>query len=341
MAKKKIEAYEGQESDLHKIVSAKWDLQETRLRLENKFHGTKNNVMIGLIERLKGDIVEICPKCHHEHKPKTAEEFLNAHVKKEVMRYPIHQWIIGQKGLSYDMAGQLVGIIENIKDFSNISKLWAYFGLAVVDVCENCGKRYYPPSERVGKILHIAQRLMDAYEARTVKEGKSDFNIRATEMVCTCREPKLIKSTQKAKKGILSDFNPRAKSLAHKVGTQFIKQGTFYRDLYDQFKAEYEQRPDLKKEIAEKKGRKVKGKNGTVVDASGTAHIHRMAMRRMEKVFLAHLWLVWRELDGLPTTKPFVIDQMKHTNFIEPPAPAAKDILAGTVLKDNSDKEVE
>lgn len=35
------------------------------------------------------------------------------------------------------------------------------------------------------------------------------------------------------------------------------------------------------------------------------AHRHNMAMRYMIKQFLADLWVVWRELEGLPVTKPY------------------------------------
>jgi hypothetical protein len=107
-----------------------------------------------------------------------------------------------------------------------------------------------------------------------------------------------------------------------KVGTQFIKQGDVYRKLYEEFRLQYEQREDLIIETTQKKGRKVKGKDGGTVETKGTAHIHRMAMRKMEKVFLSHLWLEWRKLEGLSVSMPYVIDIMKHCSYIGSPSAA-------------------
>jgi hypothetical protein len=47
-------------------------------------------------------------------------------------------------------------------------------------------------------------------------------------------------------------------------------------------------------------------------------HLHYMAMRLMIKRFLACLWLVWREMEGLPIRKPYAIDQLRHDGFVNP-----------------------
>ena len=43
-----------------------------------------------------------------------------------------------------------------------------------------------------------------------------------------------------------------------------------------------------------------------------------MAIRKMVKIFLQHYWLKCREIKGLPTGKPYAIDKLDHTTFIEP-----------------------
>lgn len=315
MTKKAIVHEKKEVINLSALITSIFDIQHTRIVLEGR---ARNLNEAGYDDHINSLV--------------NMEDDLKQLIKIQLRKqYPIHHWIIGQTGLSYDLAGQLIGTIGNINKFSNISKLWAYFGLAVIDICQECGKRYYLLEERAEKIIHISKRLMEQYENKVVKEGRADFNVRATEMVCTCAHPNLKRSTQKARSGVLSDYNPRAKTIAYKVGTQFVKQGTFYRKLYDQFKAEYEQRPDLKAEVESRKGKKTKGEGGAVVETSGTAHIHRMAMRKMEKVFLAHLWLVWRQLEGLSMTKPFVIDQLKHADMIEPPAPNKEEIQQSVI----------
>jgi hypothetical protein len=60
----------------------------------------------------------------------------------------------------------------------------------------------------------------------------------------------------------------------------------------------------------------VKDKREESSNVISEGHIHNMALRKMIKLFLAHLWLVWREEAGLPLTKPYAIDKMKHKSFI-------------------------
>jgi hypothetical protein len=49
------------------------------------------------------------------------------------------------------------------------------------------------------------------------------------------------------------------------------------------------------------------------------SHIHRMARRRMIKIFLEHLWVRWRESEGLPAGEPWVIRHGGHADYIPPP----------------------
>ena len=47
-------------------------------------------------------------------------------------------------------------------------------------------------------------------------------------------------------------------------------------------------------------------------------HIHNRALRKMIKLFQACLFLVWREVEGLPPTKPYAIDVLGHDSLIKP-----------------------
>ena len=47
-------------------------------------------------------------------------------------------------------------------------------------------------------------------------------------------------------------------------------------------------------------------------------HLDTMAVRKMIKLFLACLWLVWREAEGSPLTKPYALDRFGHDSFIDP-----------------------
>jgi len=46
--------------------------------------------------------------------------------------------------------------------------------------------------------------------------------------------------------------------------------------------------------------------------------VHYRALRKMEKMFLACLWRVWREALGLPIRKPYVAEYLNHTHIYDP-----------------------
>lgn len=103
------------------------------------------------------------------------------------------------------------------------------------------------------------------------------------------------------KRGQKINWNPKMRVLAWKIGKSFVRVGGFYRDLYLKFKDEYLQREDL---------RRGKGWRG---------HVDAMARRKTVKLFLQHLWVLWRQMEGLPITSPYVIDKLGHKNYIPPP----------------------
>lgn len=64
-----------------------------------------------------------------------------------------------------------------------------------------------------------------------------------------------------------------------------------------------------------------KDKDGKKYEPEGIiseGHIHNRALRKMIKLFQACLFLVWREAEGLPPTKPYVIEVMGHNSMIKP-----------------------
>lgn len=98
------------------------------------------------------------------------------------------------------------------------------------------------------------------------------------------------------RKGEKAAYNPQIKSLCYNIGTSFLKTNSPYRKLYDQAKQYYtETRPDWTK-----------------------SRIHFAAMRKMEKVFLAHLWQKWREAEGLPTRQEYVFEYLGHSTRYNP-----------------------
>jgi hypothetical protein len=51
-------------------------------------------------------------------------------------------------------------------------------------------------------------------------------------------------------------------------------------------------------------------------------HLDMMAMRKMISLFGIHMWAVWREADGLPAPKPWILsphaERLGHVDYIPP-----------------------
>jgi len=60
-------------------------------------------------------------------------------------------------------------------------------------------------------------------------------------------------------------------------------------------------------------GKKQEG-NGYISEG----HLHNMALRKMIKLFLACLWLKWREGLDLLVTSPYAIGKLGHNHYIKP-----------------------
>ena len=47
-------------------------------------------------------------------------------------------------------------------------------------------------------------------------------------------------------------------------------------------------------------------------------HVMNMALRKMIKLFLSHLWVVWREIENLPISKPYAQEKLGHDSYMNP-----------------------
>lgn len=93
---------------------------------------------------------------------------------------------------------------------------------------------------------------------------------------------------EKAIKGEKLHYNKRLKATCYLIAQSFLRSNSPYRRIYDEARAEYERRGWTK------------------------AHQHKAAMRKMIKIWLAHLWLVWRQLEGLPIRDPYIAADPHH-----------------------------
>jgi len=240
------------------------------------------------------------------------EKSISLLISNQIKDYPINEWLLSQKGIGPMLAGGLIGYIGDISKFDKVTSLWAYAGMGVIEICETCNKRHVQYGSKGAWIQHTAERLKeqnDKVKDKSKQKKNADFIKEAESKLCHCERPVIKRVGQRRIQGQLLDYNPEFKQLCFLIGDQFIKQRESpYRKLYDQFRLEYENRPDLMKERDARKGGQSKG----------TGHINDMARRKTVKIFLSHLWEEWRTLEGLPTPAPYSFAVLGHTDKIEP-----------------------
>lgn len=97
-------------------------------------------------------------------------------------------------------------------------------------------------------------------------------------------------------KGEKSPYNKRLKTTCYLVATSFMRANSPYRQIYDDARDHYETaRPEWTK-----------------------GHKDNAAKRKMIKMWLSHLWQVWREMEGLPVTEPYIMGTNGHHHLRTP-----------------------
>jgi hypothetical protein len=100
--------------------------------------------------------------------------------------------------------------------------------------------------------------------------------------------------------------NIRLKSKLWNIAKSFLRNGDGYRTIYEEKRKAYER----------KHPKKIKDGQGKT--RYNPAHMLRRAERKTTKIFLQHLWLIWRRLEGLPVTEPYPSAILGHSHIIPP-----------------------
>lgn len=110
-------------------------------------------------------------------------------------------------------------------------------------------------------------------------------------------------------KGEKLHYNSRLKTTCYLVGTSMLRANSPYRRVYDAAREYYAVAVHVKD---------CPPCHAKAGDPLKDGHKHARATRKMVKVWLAHLWQVWRELEGLPTRELYAMEHQDHTHYAEP-----------------------
>jgi hypothetical protein len=197
--------------------------------------------------------------------------------------HPAWPWLSLVKGIGPTLAGKLLARLR-IEEAATPSAFWAYCGLATVPGieyrCGTCGLSVgFPASYQVSG---THQQL----GSRRKCPGKLEV-ARGPDEGTRVAQPS-------ATRGMSAPYDRRAKQVCYLIGSAFLKAGGPYEEFYRR------QREKLEEE-----------RPGWT-----TVRKHLTCLRKTEKLFLSHLWLVWREAAELPTTVPYAMRE--EAGFIAP-----------------------
>ena len=217
----------------------------------------------------------------HEHldeKLKEIEKWIADKVEDRLEGVDIYNaWLRHVPGVGPMLSGGLISVIDPISEVEKPSSLWKYAGMHVVD-------------------------------------GKAP----------------------KRKKGQKVTWNPFFRTLCWKLGDSFVKAGGYYRKVYDRARKKEDSRVPFKVPVEDAQGyllaenvgsiekgtmigrenfsgfrKQAKGKDDVLVTLTDLHKFNR-AKRKAVKLFIAHLWAVWRDLEGLPVRVPYVVEKLGH-----------------------------
>jgi len=270
---------------LKQLVSTYYGVQKVRVGMGNRIAGiVKEYGETEYTNRLV-DVFETSEEI---------EKSIMKHVRPILKEFPIYSmWLRHVKGIGDVLAAGLISGIKTPARFENISKLWKY-----------CG--YH------------------------VENGRAPRRTAGSKV----------------------SWSPFMKTLCWKVGESFVKTKGYYRLAYETFRKDEERKSEegmvkpiddavgfiAKDEevinviskskqtesepafLTKSKVDMLKKKGITEIRVGMTkSHVFARAKRKTVKLFLAHLWQVWREIEDLPVTEPYAHTLLGHADLIEPP----------------------
>jgi len=233
------------------------------------------------------------------HRIKDLEDYVDGRVADLIQGQPAYSWFSKVKGMGKENIGKVVGLID-IEKAEHISSLWKFAGFSVEDGIA-------PKRRKGGGTLSYNSQL----RSMCWRLGSALLKAGLRKQCVNCKllvgEEKIRKNNGKCPDCGSSDFKT---ATITKFGTYYLKEKGKYYQRYGNQGVKIVPATSLPKD----KGGKRYEPEGMISEG----HVHNQAMRKMIKLFLACLWLTWREAEGLPVTKPYAIDQLGHNSYIDP-----------------------
>jgi len=262
---------------LKTLVDIYYDFQGQRIQTQLRIGASKR------IHSLSDEELSIYGITTIFQNAKNFEKDLEKMISKQLKNHALYtQYLSNIVGIGPMLSAGLISYIDDIEKFKHVSSLWQYSGYGMNRFCKNCKKPTFKVVE---------------YDT-----GKTAKKLHPIETCPECGAD-TVHVLQKRTIGYQSNWNDRLKVLGWKAGTSFVKQSaksSKYRSLYDKIKSEERQQNPKRMTI-----------DGKIYYNDG--HIHNRAMRKVVKIFFAHLWQTWRRQQGLEATEPYAKQLLGHS----------------------------
>lgn len=206
-------------------------------------------------------------------------------MEERLAQHPAWPWLKRVRGIGPTLAGKLVSRLD-VTRAETPSSFWAYCGLATVPGveyrCATCGlSGSFPERYRVSG-QHVELGGTRPCPGEMTRVAGPDRGVRVAQ--------------PKPGRGEKASYDRHAKKTCYLIGTSFLRSGGEFERFY---RRERKKLDETRRGWAE--GRK-----------------HLTALRKTEKLFLAQLWIVWRQALDLPITRPYAQAQEEQDGWIDP-----------------------
>jgi hypothetical protein len=215
-------------------------------------------------------------------KLKAEEKRLAAAMAEALESHVAWEWLSQIRGVEPVIAARLLSHL-NVTRAPTPSAFWSYCGLSTTEgdayACTECGlHRSFPSGTRVSGDHKTLNSTRDC-PGSLVRSQKDGVRVAAGQV-----------------KGSKAAYNKDAKQICYLLGISFLRAGGTYADYY----------------------RSQRGWLEVTRPGWSDGRTHLAALRKAEKLFLSHLWVIWREAEGLPVTQPYQHARDPEANLITP-----------------------
>lgn len=297
---------------IYTLVNVYYDMQKVRIISGNRFQAAvRDGWMTEEDAKVEYKRVEDTLKRYEKEITKDIGAYAYEHVIWE-------NWLKRVRGIGPIIAGGLLANIGDISKFDTVSKLWAYCGLHVLKAEAGTGKRWFQTEVEARKWVEpFVDRARAKSKAMDKKFSDAQAEIvrsRTLKGVCWGEDVETEQVAARRRRGQVANWNSTLKTLCWKIGESFNKISGPYQRAVISFKEQDRlKHPEPAKTDKE-------DRDGKAIMQYSKGHIHARGKRRAVKLFLSHLWVVWRQLEGLPTREPYAKDYLGHTNMTDPEA---------------------